>query len=192
VDLGAFLYRARGFVPVVFVIGAIVFADPRPAVVVPGLVLVLLGEAMRLWSAAYLGGTVRSRSPRAVKLVTRGPYAHLRHPIYAGNFLLTVGYTLATGAGFPGFTALAAIGYGLLYAAHGRREERALAAAFPDAHAAYRAEVPAVGWRVRPADVPEQGGTGSPGWRRALAVELPSLHLELWLLVALWIRSRFP
>ena len=84
---------------------------------------------------------------------------------------------------------LAAVGFLLLYAGHGRREERLLAAAFPAGHGAYRAAVPAWRWRLRGAAVPSAGETGRPGWRRALAVEAWTLNAEFWLLLALWGRA---
>jgi protein-S-isoprenylcysteine O-methyltransferase Ste14 len=151
-----------------------------------------LGEGIRTWSAAHLGATARSSSPRAAKLVTAGPYARTRHPIYWGNLALTMGFVLASGAGFPWFPLLAAVGFVALYARHAREEERALASAFPEAHAAYRARVPAGWWRLRPARVPGAGARGESSFRRAARVELATWHAELWLVAGLWLRTRWP
>jgi protein-S-isoprenylcysteine O-methyltransferase Ste14 len=189
--VGRALFRHRGLVPVIPILFSLVFADPRPPLVVAGLVLMLGGEAIRLWAAAHLGLTARSSSPRAGKLVTRGPYAHTRHPLYWGNFALTLGYTLATGAGFPWFPLLVMVGFVLLYVGHARREEELLAQAFPAPHGEYRARVPALGWKVSGVRVAEVGNTGVPSWRRALRVEALTLNAEVWLLVALWIRIRW-
>jgi protein-S-isoprenylcysteine O-methyltransferase Ste14 len=190
--LGALLYRHRGLVPVLPIVYALWAADPHRPWVMAGATLMALGEALRLWAAAHLGKTARSSRPRATKLVTRGPYAHTRHPLYWANFALTMGFTLMSGAGRPWFPPVVGLGFLALYVGHARREERALGAAFPAEAAAYRAAVPGWRWRLRAARAEEAGETGRPGLRKALAVEALTLNAELWLLLALWVRSRFP
>lgn len=190
--LGARLYRHRGLVPILPIGYALWAADPQRPWVVAGAALMIAGEALRLWAAAYLGKTARSSRPRAAKLVTRGPYAHTRHPLYWANFALTMGFTLMSGAGRPWFAPLVGLGFLALYIGHARREERALAAAFPTEAAAYRGAVPAWRWCLSAARIGEVGETGQPGWRRALGVEALTLNAEFWLLLALWVRSRFP
>ena len=101
------------------------------------------------------------------------------------------GYTLATGAWFPWFPLVVAVVFPLLYGGHARREERVLANAFPMPYEDYRREVPGFGWRLVRARIAEQGETGAPSWKRALRVEALTLNAEFWLLVALWIRSRW-
>ncbi len=189
--LGARLYRHRGLVPIVPIGYALWAADPQREWVVPGAALMAAGEALRLWAAAHLGKTARSSRPRAAKLVTRGPYAHTRHPLYWANFALTLGFTLMTGAGRPWFAPLVGLGFLALYVGHARREEHALALAFPTEAADYRRAVPAWWWRLRPAQAGEAGETGRPGWRKALGVEALTLNAEFWLLLALWARVRF-
>jgi protein-S-isoprenylcysteine O-methyltransferase Ste14 len=174
---------------VIPILVALAWADPRPGRVGVGILLMGIGEAIRLWGAAHLGATARSSTPRAGKLVTTGPYARTRHPLYWGNLCLTLGFVTASGAFWPVFPALAAIGFVFLYARHARAEERILAAAFPEAHAAWQRVVPGVRWRLRPARVAPQGETGAPSWGRALRVEAGSLHAEFWLLVALRLRA---
>jgi protein-S-isoprenylcysteine O-methyltransferase Ste14 len=189
--IGARLYRHRGLVPVLPIAYALWAADPRPGLLATGGALMAAGELLRLWGAAHLGGTVRSSRPRAGKLVTTGPYAFTRHPLYWANFALTVGFTLLTGAGWPLFPAIVAAAFAVLYTGHARREERALAGAFPAEAAAYRRAVPAWGGRWRPARVPGVGETGRPGLREALRVEALTLNAEFWLLAALWARVHF-
>jgi protein-S-isoprenylcysteine O-methyltransferase Ste14 len=174
--------------PIVFVIGA---ANPRPVLTVVGLVLMAAGESIRLWAAAYLGLTARASTPKSTKLVTRGPYALTRHPLYWGNFCLTLGFCLAAGSGFPWFPAVVAVGFVALYTSHARREERALADAFPDPYARYRHRVPALRWALRARSVPEVGNSDPPSMARALRVEALTLNAEFWLLLALWARVRW-
>jgi len=189
---GARLYRHRGLVPLLPIVVALVWADPKPAGVATGVALMAFGESIRLWGAAHLGFTARSSSIRTARLVTTGPYAHTRHPLYWGNFCLTVGFVAASGAFAPVFPLLAGAGFLLLYGRHARAEERALGTAFPSRHAAWRARVPGLRWRLRPARCDPGGEGEGSSWGRALRVEAGSIHAELWLLVALRIRTLLP
>jgi protein-S-isoprenylcysteine O-methyltransferase Ste14 len=189
--VGEHLYKHRGLVPVIPILYALVAADPRPTLVISGLALMALGEAIRLWAAAHLGLIARSSSARAIKLVTSGPYAHTRHPLYWGNFCLALGYCVASGAGAPWFAVLITLGFLALYSQHARREERTLAAAFPDAFELYRSRVPGFLWALRPGGVPGAGETGTPSIGQALRVEALTLNAEFWLLIALWARVRW-
>jgi len=186
--IGAWLFRHRGWVPVPALVVALVAADPRPAGVIAGLLLMAAGEGVRLWAAAHLGLTARASSPKALKLVTEGPYARTRHPMYWGNLSLAGGFALVSGAGWPWFPAAVALAYVLLYGHHARREERVLAAAFPAPYRVYRDCVPFWAWRRTPAAVPATGDVGRPGWRRALRVEALTLNAIFWLLAALGVR----
>ena len=188
---GEALFRHRGWVPVVPIVLALVFARPTPTTWLVGGAAMLLGESLRLWAAAWIGPAARTSTVNATRLLTRGPYARLRHPLYLGNLLLTVGFAAASGAGWPWFAPVAGVGFLALYLGHARREERALAAAHPVAWSAYAARVPAVGWRPGGAVPPGVGEPAASSWKRALATEALTLNAEFWLLVALALRGRF-
>lgn len=69
-------------------------ADPRalswqPWNLVGGGVLCLFGEFWRIWGCGHL------RKNKAV--ITSGPYAHVRNPLYLGTLLILVGFLLAAG-----------------------------------------------------------------------------------------------
>jgi protein-S-isoprenylcysteine O-methyltransferase Ste14 len=100
--------------------------------------VVLHGRARRalgaLWSSAI-------RVPPGHPVVTRGPYATVRHPLYAGVLLLAVGSVLA----HPSAASICvAIGLAAGMALKIPAEERALRAACGDAWTRYAAEVPAL------------------------------------------------
>ncbi len=95
------------------------------------------------WSVLY-------NAQRARQLATAGPYAHLRHPQYAGFTLIMLGFLLQ----WP--TLLTLIMFPILvtmYVRLAKREEREALAEFGDAYAHYAAVTPAFFPRLLPAPV---------------------------------------
>lgn len=106
-----------------------------------GVPLIAAGLAVAAWGVRSLGRSLTPGTeplPRA-QLVTRGAYAHSRHPIYAGIVLVLAGYTLAWSnwmlALVVGFVAL---GY---FAGKARAEERWLIERYPS-YETYMRQVP--------------------------------------------------
>jgi protein-S-isoprenylcysteine O-methyltransferase Ste14 len=87
-----------------------------------------------LWSSAV-------GVPPGHPVVTHGPYARVRHPLYAGVLLLALGSVLAHPSAA---TACLAIGFAAGMALKIPAEERALRAACGDAWTRYADEVPAL------------------------------------------------
>jgi protein-S-isoprenylcysteine O-methyltransferase Ste14 len=73
--------------------------DARWPLFVAGLVLMILGLALRQWAVALLGPyfTVDVRVQPGQTVVERGPYRWVRHPSYTGLILIFVGLGLALG-----------------------------------------------------------------------------------------------
>jgi protein-S-isoprenylcysteine O-methyltransferase Ste14 len=80
-----------------------------------GCACLALGEAFRIWAVGYAGTRTRTRSPdgKLKDLVTCGPYARVRNPIYVGNCFLAAGIVLVFGQWFllPPFLLLAFLAY---------------------------------------------------------------------------------
>ena len=87
----AAIFRLRGLLPLPAVLVMIAWSDPTLHSFAAGGVIVLVGIALRFWAAGY----IKSRGEyevQADRLVTAGPYAFVRNPLYSGNFLIGLGF----------------------------------------------------------------------------------------------------
>jgi len=80
--------RFRQFIGISFVILVSVAGEPKEPLFFPGVVLVFLGIAVRLWASGHI--------KKNKALATDGPYAYVRHPTYVGNLTLGFGFALAS------------------------------------------------------------------------------------------------
>jgi len=70
-------------------IGAIllvVFAKPHSAGILIGLLLIFLGEMIRIWAAGHL--------QKNEVLTVTGPYAYVKNPLYIGSIFITAGFCI--------------------------------------------------------------------------------------------------
>jgi protein-S-isoprenylcysteine O-methyltransferase Ste14 len=101
-----------------------------------GVGLCLAGFGFAIWARGHLGRNwgMPMSLRQDHELVTSGPYAYVRHPIYTGLSLALIGSALAVGPLWLPLFALA-FTYFLISA---RTEEKMMLAQFPDAYPAYR------------------------------------------------------
>jgi len=137
--LGKWLFRHRGILPVPFILLLILLGDPRPWSWAVGLPLIFLGEALRFWGVGHAGGATRARDLRAHALCTRGPFAHVRNPLYLGNTLMALGTVTVGGVWF--LMVAQPVLYTLYYYFIIRFEEPFLEREFGAAYAVYRRQV---------------------------------------------------
>ncbi|MBQ7154221.1 MAG: isoprenylcysteine carboxylmethyltransferase family protein [Synergistaceae bacterium] len=109
-----FIFRMRGgiwtllFVAVLFMVRAS-GTEQRYACII----LVFLGQVWRCWAAGCIG-LYRGENVKAKRLAENGPYALMRNPLYFGNFVIGLGWSVA--AGFRG-VMLFTVSFILLYVA---------------------------------------------------------------------------
>ena len=145
--IGQVLFRHRGWLPVPFLaVPLLVTGNQSRATWIAGLLLVALGELVRTAGVAAAGTVTRRRSRDVQRLVTYGAFAWCRNPLYVGNYLAWMGFTVVSGVFWflPVATLLFAIEYTLIV----RYEEGVLESIFGAAYLAYKARTPR--WFGRP------------------------------------------
>lgn len=112
-----------------------------------GAPLMAAGALLHLWGTCHLGANLTlSISTRPDhQLVTSGPFGWVRHPLYLGGTVESLGVALLLA---NGAVAFAALGFWGLVALRTSKEDAILLATFGDDYFAYRARVPA--WLPRP------------------------------------------
>lgn len=134
-ELGAWAFRMRGGLWTLLFVIILVMARPSASSLALGLAPVLLGQMWRFWAAGSIG-RYRGESVGAERLVTWGPYALMRNPLYLGNALIGLGWSVMAGPwAIPVFIAGFAVLYGIIIIPH---EESFLLEKFGDAYREYR------------------------------------------------------
>ncbi len=117
--------------------------EGRVVRIVLGVALIGAGLAFALRAGRELGRALTPfPKPRPTGLVTSGPFALVRHPIYLGFLGVFVGYGLLTGVLALALTVVLAV----LWVGKTRIEERLLADVYPD----YAVYCDRVRWRIVP------------------------------------------
>ncbi len=95
---GRALFKVRSFtpIPLIMVMLFCVFWEWENTILTwsCGLVLLACGEGLRLCSLRYMGKFSRTRKKKVRMLVTGGPYAVVRNPLYWGNLLILSGFAV--------------------------------------------------------------------------------------------------
>ncbi len=163
---GAVLFRNRGWLPVPFLLVPLLARGEMTfRTTAIGLALMVLGEAWRIWGVATAGTVTRRRSREVEKLVSHGPFAWSRNPLYVGNFSIWMG--VITLSGVLWFLPVAVLIFAVEYYYIVRYEEGVLETIFGAEYLAYKARTPR--WFPRP---PGDGDSGEFYWAEAWRSEL--------------------
>jgi len=149
-------HRIVATVPVALLL--ITLANPNPALLMMGGLLVVLGEAGRMWASGHID--------KNSALATAGPYAHTRNPLYVANLLLLIGFCIM--AANPWAFVLALLAFIMIYRPVIREEATHMDKLFGNPYRTWSSEVPLFFPRLTPA----------PHVRRAFSWSLVIQHRE--------------
>jgi protein-S-isoprenylcysteine O-methyltransferase Ste14 len=139
-----------------------IFGSHQALGVSTSIALVVIGLALRAWAGGCAGAHTRNATIEAPRLVTGGPYAYVRNPIYLASIVLGLGMVGLLGD--PWMFALYVGVFIFLYTAIVPAEEAFLRRTFPEEFARYCENVPRILPRLRP-------------WRDAAPVQFASSAL---------------
>src|SRR6478736_5215119 len=178
--VGAVLFRHRGWLPVPFLLVPLLARGTmKPANWMVGFLLIVLGEAIRLAGVAAAGTVTRRRSRTVQRLVTYGIFSWMRNPLYVGNFLIWMGFTVISGVLW--FIPVAIVLFAIEYTLIVRYEEGVLESIFGAEYLRYKERTSR--WFPRPPGTDEEG---EHHWGEAWKSEI-STFMQYVVITALFI-----
>jgi protein-S-isoprenylcysteine O-methyltransferase Ste14 len=173
--------KARFFWVYPIVIGLFATATTTEPSLRIGVAVVLLGAAFRLWADGYVGHVKVNRAerntPKIGRLITGGPYAYVRHPLYVGTFLIGAGFCIAARSILMAVAGLAF--FFLVYRRKATEEEQTILGEWGKEYVAYRRAVP----KWMPTLRPYAGAYGEWRWEGIRASR--EWKTLLWVLIGL-------
>jgi protein-S-isoprenylcysteine O-methyltransferase Ste14 len=182
--LGAVLFRNRSWLPVPFLLVALL-VPARPSLIawVVGAVPIIIGEAIRLSGVAAAGTVTRRRSRNVQRLVTYGIFRWVRNPLYVGNFLIWMGFVVISGVWW--FIPVAIVLFAIEYTLIVRYEEGVLESIFGQEYLDYKKTTPR--WVPRP---PKEREAGPHDWSEAWRSEISTFLQYLAIAAAFAVKQK--
>jgi protein-S-isoprenylcysteine O-methyltransferase Ste14 len=184
--LGGWLFAYRTSLPIPLAIALLLLPPakrPTPLWLGPG--IVAGGEAIRLWAVHHIGVISRTRSHRLGPLVTTGPFALVRNPLYLGNITLWVGFAVTANVLWMAPVIVALLGFE--YHAIVRWEEQLLESRRGDEYRTYAAGV--LRWMPRPSRA-ALAYPPNASWGATLFSERGTLIAIALGFLLLWVKAR--
>jgi protein-S-isoprenylcysteine O-methyltransferase Ste14 len=181
---GGALFRNRSWLPVPFLLVALLVpAHPTAWHWIVAAVLIVIGEWIRLAGVAAAGTVTRRRSRNVQRLVNYGIFGWTRNPLYVGNFLIWMGFVIASGVVW--FLPIAIVIFAVEYTLIVAYEEGVLESIFGAEYLAYKQRTPR--WFPSKPAVKE---TGPHDWAESWRSEISTFMQYVALIVAFYIKQR--
>ena len=97
-NLGIFCFKYRSYTPIPLALYILYNSNPNTPNIIIGIILVFIGELLRIWAVSYAGGITRTTKVGAPALCTSGPYGYTRNPLYIGNMIIYSGVVFVAGS----------------------------------------------------------------------------------------------
>jgi protein-S-isoprenylcysteine O-methyltransferase Ste14 len=181
--IGTALFPRRGFLWGALGILVFLSAHPTPQLFKTGILLIVAGTALRAWCAGYIKAH-RGKMHNVRELLTCGPYAHLRNPLYLANGIIGSGVVFLSGKlfWFLFFIPFLFLLYGFIVSA----EEAFLSERFGSEYQKYAEAVP----RLIPRLTPYPNRKHSPfSWQAFLTSDIHTLVTFLLVILLFYLRG---
>jgi protein-S-isoprenylcysteine O-methyltransferase Ste14 len=183
--IGGVLFRNRSWLPVPFLLVALLVpARARMEHWIVAAILIAIGEWVRLAGVAAAGTVTRRRSRDVQRLVNYGIFAWMRNPLYVGNFLIWMGFVVASAVLW--FLPIAIAIFALEYFYIVRYEEGVLESIFGAEYLEYKAKTPR--WFGRP---PATKVEGEHDWAEAWRSEVSTFLQYLAIAAAFYVKQKY-
>jgi protein-S-isoprenylcysteine O-methyltransferase Ste14 len=190
-DLRHILFKYRSYTPIPFVILMIILSKPSLSSIIIGFVIVLIGEFVRLWGVSIAGSETRTTDGvGSSMLVTSGPFAYVRNPLYVGNVCIYFGFGIMSWAGVPFLPAFTLLYFVFQYSLIINLEEEHLSKKYGAEYQTYKTSVP----KIFPSFKKYRTNNDNQpvvDWQKGLKSEARTLQaiFIIWaIIIVLWIR----
>ena len=114
--LSEITFKYRSYTPIPFVIIMLFYHNSNIWSLIAGFLIACTGEFLRLWGVSWAGSETRTTgNVGGTYLIIRGPFAHLRNPLYLGNIMMYTGIGIMSFALFPWLQIAGLIFFSLQY-----------------------------------------------------------------------------
>jgi protein-S-isoprenylcysteine O-methyltransferase Ste14 len=145
------IFKYRSYTPVPFIIALLIFHNANTLSLVIGFLMVVSGEAIRLWGVSWIGSETRTTGNYGgTFLIINGPYAFVRNPLYVGNILIYSGAGVMAFALFPYLQIAGLVFFSIQYLFIIKDEEQFLSGKFGKDFKTYTNNVPKLIPRLTP------------------------------------------
>jgi len=130
-DFRKLVFKYRSYAPIPFLVVMVWKAEPSIPSMIAGFLIAALGEALRFWGVSIAGSETRTTGTvGGTYLITNGPFAYVRNPLYVGNMLLYAGVGVMAMALFPWLLIIAVVWFYIQYTLIVSKEEEYLTERF--------------------------------------------------------------
>ncbi|MCX6119070.1 MAG: isoprenylcysteine carboxylmethyltransferase family protein [Proteobacteria bacterium] len=141
IEIGEKLFQWRDYIAVPILIVILLASNPTARTATIGTLAMLFGQMIRVYTISFLGVEGATRDGQTDIVITHGPYALVRNPLYLGTLIIILGVLIYAGAPVLGFLAL--VYFLFQYHCIAKYEETLLLAKFGDEYQRYMELVPA-------------------------------------------------